>query len=99
MSVVAVVSLGFCCCFGCGTHVDGGDEDGRALAPAKGFHLGCSIVCLPLLQALRDFGLSCVSLDAVDEFFGDGSKLTEIPTMEIGQDGDDSVRGGSVEEV
>jgi hypothetical protein len=94
MSVVAVLTLGFGCCFRCGLDVADRDHEteissrSRGYAPRRGIQRGVTIVFLPLVGILRDFGIPyCHDLDTM---FEDEHEDNEIPTMSIDND-DESV--------
>lgn len=89
MGVVAILTLGFGCCFRCGLDVDRMQETEsssriREYAPRKGFERGVTIVFLPLVGILRDFGFPyCHDLD---EMFVEENDLKEMPTLSIEND-------------
>jgi hypothetical protein len=95
VSVVAIVTFGFGCCFRCGLDVPDREHEteptsrSRGYAPCRGIQRGVTIVFLPLVGILRDFGFSyCHDLD---EMFVEDNELKEIPTLSIENDDDESL--------
>jgi hypothetical protein len=89
MSVVAILTLGFGCCFRCGIDVadreqETGSSRNRGCAPCRGIQRGVTLVFLPLVGILRDFGFRyCHDFD---EMFVDENEIKEIPTLSIEND-------------
>jgi hypothetical protein len=95
MSVIAVVTFGFGCCFRCGLDVPDREQEAesssrsKGYAPCRGIQRGVTIVFLPLVGILRNFGFPyCHDLD---DFFVEENELKEIPTLSIENDGDESL--------
>jgi hypothetical protein len=90
MGVVAILTLGFGCCFRCGLDVADREQEtessalSRGYAPCRGIQRGVTIVFLPLAGILRDFGFPyCTDLE---EMFAGENELKEIPTLSIDND-------------
>jgi hypothetical protein len=101
MGLVAVLTLGFGCCFRCGLDVDNENDDNssndphdhprrKVYAPCRGIQRGATIVFLPLVQILRDFGFPYCS--DIDDMWNEDNELKEIPTLSI-DDGNDNNDG------
>jgi hypothetical protein len=100
MSVVAVLTLGFGCCFRCGLDVYDRDAPSttasasssrstqhKEYAPRRGIQLGATLIFLPLVGLLRDYGIPyCHDFD---EIFAEENELDDIPIMTIDNDNSD----------
>jgi len=78
--LVALFTGFFGCCFGCGKWIRGKGDTESGFAPYRGIGRGLTIVFLPLLLLLNDFGMP---MRCVDELLGAADVSSEIPVLSI----------------